>query len=285
MSPRESATDQEKAAADYLLRELKLLGYQAQLQPFTFQRLSSGQTVRLLDGQGLPGRPLRLTGLGAAAGPLAHVGLSKAEDMPESGLAGRVALVRRGELTFQEKVSRVAEAGAVAAIIYNNVSGPFSGRLRDRASIPAVGISREDGERLLALMEDGEVEITVLAEMSTHASRNVIALRPDVSALEDVLVVGAHYDTVPATQGANDNGSGVATLMTLAAELAEVDLPFRLRLLLFGSEEVGLLGSRHYVDSLAREELDSIIAMINLDSTGSGQALENLFTISKNMIS
>jgi aminopeptidase YwaD len=62
--------------------------------------------------------------------------------------------------------------------------------------------------------------------------------------------------------------------MTLAAELAEVDLPFRLRLLLFGSEEVGLLGSRHYVDSLAREELDSIIAMINLDSTGSGQALE-----------
>ena len=87
MSPRTSATDTEKAAAEYLLRELKLLGYQSRIQPFTFQRLSGGQAVRLPGGETIQIRPLRLTGSGAAVGLLAHVGLARVEDMPQDGLA------------------------------------------------------------------------------------------------------------------------------------------------------------------------------------------------------
>ena len=90
-----------------------------------------------------------------------------------------------------------------------------------------------------------------------------------------MLVVGAHYDTTPNTQGANDNGSGVASLMSVARDLADgPPLPFRLRFLLFGAEEVGLFGSSHYVGTLDQDEIDSIVAMINIDVPGSGRSLE-----------
>ena len=61
-----------------------------------------------------------------------------------------------------------------------------------------------------------------------------------------MLVVGAHYDTTPDTQGANDNGSGVAVALTIAEELADDELPFDLRFVMFGAEETGLNGSFAY---------------------------------------
>ena len=62
-------------------------------------------------------------------------------------------------------------------------------------------------------------------------------------------------------------------LLTVAAELAEVDLPFTVRFIAFGSEELGLRGSRHYVASLTGTELESIRAMFNFDALGSGERL------------
>ncbi len=273
MSPRESATEEEEAAAEYLRRELESLGYEVRMEPFTFERLETQKAVRLPAGETLDSIPLRMTGLGTVSAPVEHVGLAKDEDIPEDSLAGRIALIRRGSATFEEKVSRAEDAGAVAAVIYNNVPGLFSGVLQTQADIPVVSISKEDGERLLALIAGGEVEVTVSLDTTTFSSKNIIAERPGDPASGSALVVGAHYDTTPNTQGANDNGSGVAVLMSVARELADAPLPFRLRFILFGAEEVGLFGSRHHVASLTEERIDSLAAMINIDVPGSGATL------------
>jgi len=58
--------------------------------------------------------------------------------------------------------------------------------------------------------------------------------------------------------------SGTAVLLTIAQMLANIDLPFTLRIIPFGSEEMGLLGSRFYVDSLTAQELANTQAMLNL---------------------
>lgn len=275
MSPRESATDEEKAAAEYLTTELEALGYEVETQPFTFERLAPERVLRLPDGETMIGVPMRMSGLGTVSGPLVHVGLAKEEDIPDEGLAGQIALIRRGEMLFEEKVSRVADAGARAAIIYNNAPRLFAGVMENQASIPAISLSRDDGERLLDMMSAGTLEVTISLEEKTYSSRNLIAELPGDSGKERVMVVGAHYDTTPNTQGANDNGSGVAALISIARELAEdPPEPFRIRLLLFGAEEVGLFGSNHYVDTLDQDEIDSIVAMINLDVPGSGHSLE-----------
>ena len=275
MSPRESATAEEEAAAEYLAKELEALGYEVETQPFTFERMAPERSLRLPDGDALLGIPLRMSGRGTVSGGLVYVGLAREEDIPDEGLAGQIALIKRGEILFEEKVSRVADAGAAAAVIFNNAPRLFVGVMENQADIPAISLSRDDGERLLETMDAGALEVTVSLETNTYSSRNLVAELPGDSGKDRVLVVGAHYDTTPNTQGANDNGSGVASLISIARELAEdPPEPFRVRFLLFGAEEVGLFGSHHYVDSLDQDEIDSIVAMINIDVPGSGHSLQ-----------
>ena len=217
--------------------------------------------------------PINLSGRGAAAGALADAGSAFEGDMPADGLDGRVALIERGAITFEEKVNRVADAGAVAAIIFNNERGLFYGSFSNPSDIPAVAISQEDGRALLALMEDSEItaEVSVVGEEAP--SRNVIAERRAPDADAPVVILGAHYDTVPNSEGASDNGSGVSALLTIAARIADKDYPFTVRIILFGAEEIGLFGSRHYVDGMSDAEIDETLAMLNFDALGSGDSL------------
>jgi len=80
-------------------------------------------------------------------GPLVNGGLCDSA----GSWAGQVVLCERGVIAFAEKVQNVEAGGGVAAIIYNNVPGGFAGTLGDYAStIPAIGVSQEDGQALVA---------------------------------------------------------------------------------------------------------------------------------------
>ena len=212
-----------------------------------------------------------LTAMGEATGGLAHVDLALEEDIPSEGLDGKIALVRRGEIRFEEKIRRVSEAGAAGALVYNNEPGLFSGRLETQSRIPVVTTSRETGDDILALIEDGDVEATIAVTNERLRSQNVIADMPGSDGR--VVVVGGHYDTVPGVPGANDNGSGIASIVAAAEEIAGADYPFTVRFIAFGAEELGLYGSGHYVQSLSEEERSSIVAMLNYDALAGSDLL------------
>ncbi len=273
-SPRASSSDQEKAAADFLVEVFEDMGYEAGLQTFGVGVLARDRPLLALhqpEPRGVEGLPLRMAGIGEATGALVDVGLARAEDIPEGGLAGKVAFIRRGTITFEEKVHRVEDAGAVAAVVYNSAPSLFAGTLSTPSGIPAVSVSAAGGELIAEAMAGGEVEATVSLVMVNYDSRNVIAEKPGAVVGGPVLVLGAHYDTVPDTQGANDNGSGLSVLFTIAREVADRSFPFTLRFVAFGSEEVGLFGSRHYVTELTEDDAGSIVAMLNFDVPGSGR--------------
>ena len=83
------------------------------------------------------------------------------------------------------------------------------------------------------------------------------------------VVVGAHFDAVPGSPGANDNGAGVAVLLGLAQELRDRAWHVTVELCFFDQEERGLVGSRAYV---ARDTARARhLAMINLDVVGTGE--------------
>ena len=276
-SPRESASDQELKAADHLRARLDDLGYDTSLQDFSVNLLRAGVELESASGDAPDSPraiPISLSIHGSATGILAYAGRAFAEDIPAEGLEGRIALIERGVITFEEKVNRVAEAGAVGAVVFNNLEGLFFGTLAKQSSIPAVAVSQSDGGSLLALIERGEVEATVWVGNVDSPSRNVIADRRGTTDDGRTVIIGAHYDTVADTEGANDNGSGVATVLTLAEYIADRDYPFDVRIILFGAEEVGLLGSKHYVDNMSAEEKSSVIAMLNFDALGSGSTLQ-----------
>ena len=103
-------------------------------------------------------------------------------------------------------------------------------------------------------------------------SRNVVAIKR--GSPSSIIVLGAHYDTLGPSPGANDNASGTATILTIAREVAELETSSEVRFVAFGSEELELFGSAHYVRSLTFEERSSIVAMLNFDALGTGPVLE-----------
>jgi Zn-dependent M28 family amino/carboxypeptidase len=96
---------------------------------------------------------------------------------------------------------------------------------------------------------------------------------------ERVVMAGAHLDSVRAGAGLNDNGSGVAAVLEIAEALGgrRVEDGTALRFGFWGAEELGLIGSRHYVDGLSRAERDRIVAYINLDMVGSPGAEPSVY--------
>ena len=228
---------------------------------------------------------MSFSGEGRVSGVFVDVGLATAKDVT-ADLSGKIALIERGQITFREKVRRVEDAGARGAVVYNNRPGLFGGTLSSQARIPVVAISRSGGAAIKGLMSGGDLEGALAVVKQRFESRNVIAEPPpstspsggERAGMAPVVLLGAHFDTVPNTEGANDNGSGIATLLTVAREAGAWSYPFKLRLVAFGAEEVGLFGSRHYVESLPESERDRIAAMLNFDALGAGDLVQVLGT-------
>ncbi|MBN2303266.1 MAG: M20/M25/M40 family metallo-hydrolase [Anaerolineae bacterium] len=107
-------------------------------------------------------------------------------------------------------------------------------------------------------------------EKEEVVSRNVIAtLEGD----DEVIVVGAHMDSVTSATGAGDNATGIAVILAVAEVLAEFDLAHTVVFVAFGAEESGdPPGADVYVESLG-DEIENVIAMINIDSVGVGTDL------------
>jgi hypothetical protein len=103
-------------------------------------------------------------------------------------------------------------------------------------------------------------------------STNVVAERPGAERAAEIVVVGAHYDSVPACPGANDNASGVAVLLALARGLPAAPATRTLRLVAFANEEppyfqTDAMGSLAYAKH-CRERGDRIVAMLSLETMG-----------------
>jgi hypothetical protein len=270
---RPAGSDAERQAAEGLAERLRRLGYDVGLQPFPVRRFEDrGSVLRLAEQPDtrLEVRALLNSLAGTFSGRLVDVGLGRHQDLEGHDLQGAIALIKRGELTFAEKARNASAAGAVGALIYNHESGSFQGMLPEAASIPVVALSDVAGQRLVRLLAGGKItaELTVDAQMIEATSNNVVARLPGVT--ESTIVLGAHYDSVAEGPGANDNASGTATVLELARVLPAMDLPFTIQIVLFGAEEIGLVGSRHYVGALGPQERERIAAMLNFDMVGVG---------------
>ena len=96
-------------------------------------------------------------------------------------------------------------------------------------------------------------------------------IRRGVRAVESFGLVRNGSGADPFVLAGSAGKAGAAVVLALAQTLAQESLPFTVRFIGFGSEELGLIGSRRYVASLSEEEIDGIIAMFNFDALGSGR--------------
>lgn len=268
---RAAGTENELRAAQYIRDQLASYGYSAEIQPFPFDVFTdAGSTAEIVSP---PGGAVDVYAMnpsidGSVEAPLVVAGRGRPEEFP-ADTAGKIALIERGDITFGDKVENAAAAGAAAALVYNTSPGPFLGNLGGPSAIPAASMAGADGQELLSLLAAGPVtlRLNVRTQSGPRESRNVVARPPNGQCRA---VVGGHYDSVPAGPGANDNASGTATSIEIARVLAADGQFDDVCFVLFGAEEVGLLGSAAYVESLPAAEKQAMEGMVNLDMIAVG---------------
>ncbi len=107
-----------------------------------------------------------------------------------------------------------------------------------------------------------------------HECYNLIVTKTGVKYPDEYLIVDGHYDTRNGP-GANDNGTGTAIVLECARLLKEVDTDYSIRFIHFSAEEVGLVGSRHYVDQVVVPEDHNIKLVFNIDAVGGVNGMVN----------
>jgi len=287
---RAAGTPGYDTSAEYVARTLRKAGYRVTIQKFELSdhwetataslRLTSPEAREYTEGADFV--PMAYSGSGKVTGeviPVDVAGRSTSSGCEAADFDGfrkdSVALIRRGACTFGQKAGNAEAAGASAVLIFDESpsSGVFSGTLgRPGTGIPVLGTSFTVGDELFGHAGDGRVRarISVRPSSSSRATTNVIAETRTGDA-DDTVMVGAHLDSVPEGPGINDNGSGTATLLEIAEQLDELSIKPRnkVRFAFWGAEELGLDGSRHYVEGLDGSELDDIAVYLNLDMVGS----------------
>jgi len=229
----------------------------------------------------LPGSPGE-----TVEGELVHLGYGLPEDFEDADLGGKIAVARSDVpahadrwMHRREKYFRAHQGGAAAFVFQNHVEGwlPATGSVGGGTDVvgplPAVGVSKEVGERLARYADQGTVRATVAIETSIDSgtSRNVTGtLGPET---DDEVLVCAHVDGHDISQGAMDNASGVAVMCEAAAGLAALEdrLETRVRFVGFGAEELGLVGSQTYAD---RTNTSDVKTVVNCDGAGRARDMQ-----------
>jgi Zn-dependent M28 family amino/carboxypeptidase len=285
------------ASARYVATRMRAAGYSVWLQEFVIQLVvdRSPPTLRPVDAAAWHYRAERDFGTLGYSGsdrieaPVAAVDLLVPSPRPNASTSaceasdfagfprGAVALVQRGTCTFRQKVANAVAVGASAVVVFNEGNderrGHISGTLGPpQVGVPALGASFAVGDALRNGRREGPTGVTVTVRTDMIAerrrTRNVIADsragRPG-----NIVVVGAHLDSVQRGPGINDNGSGSAAILEVAEQMAEARPRNRLRFIWWGAEELGLLGSRHYVRNLSAGARRQHALYLNVDMVGS----------------
>ena len=266
------------ASVEYVSQVLRAKGFDVATPQFSVRVFETEKPALTVAGTSIAAETLRFSAGTPPEGVSGPLVAAPADETPGcvpadyDGLPvkGAVVLVDRGSCPFSEKQSIAATLGAVGLIVADNVdekSMPATLGEDTDVKIPVVGVSKADGARLRAA--PGAVTLTVDASTTAITARNVIA-QTKTGSTSDVVMVGAHLDSVPEGPGINDNGSGVAAVLATAAALgSSPEVEHAVRFAFWGAEEIGTVGSKKYVQSLSVDQLTDIALYLNFDMLAS----------------
>lgn len=283
---RAAGTSGYEDSVDYVVEVLEAAGWTVTIDEFDFTYVGPSTLTQLTPAPVREYETGPFTGSGAgdvtaAVTPvdlqlgLGNMSTSGCEAGDFAGFpAGNIALIQRGTCPFGQKALNAEAAGAGGVVIFNQgndatdarnnlIVGTLGGS--DIVGIPVVGASYEQG---VALNAPGSTAKVFVPAPEERPQKNVIAEKKGVND-DNVVMAGAHLDSVQAGPGINDNGSGSAALLDLAENISKLKPQNTIRLAWWGAEEAGLIGSEEYVAELSQEEKDRIALYLNFDMVAS----------------
>ncbi len=266
--PRVAGSPALENAANYLIGEYKKAGFEAKIQTFTYPRLSDLGSSISVAGAKFAASALVNPSVADIEAPLVAVpNIGARSDYAKLDVRSKIVIVKRGSITFLEKARAAQNAGAVGAVIYNSVPGTFTPPILGEFPIPVVVISGADGAKLLEQIGKQQLKARVQTGVKriNVPGKNVVART--VNADKPALILGAHFDSVPGSPGANDNAGGAAAILEIARRLPK-NVADKVWFVSFDAEEDGLHGSVAFVKQSSNELLDNLKGMLNFDMVG-----------------
>jgi Peptidase family M28/PA domain len=197
-------------------------------------------------------------------------------DYSGMSVKGVIVVVDDAGCSVVDKQKTAEAQGAVGLLVVSapGTSGSPAGLFTPgyyRGLTMPVGVIDNDADVALR-RTNAAVRLVLDNKAAMLKSRNVLA-QTKSGDTDNVVLVGAHLDSVPGSPGINDNGTGVAALLETAAALgSQPQVTNAVRFGFWGSEEAALGGSTKYVDGLDGDQLDDIALYLNFDMLGSPNA-------------
>ena len=287
---RATGTENGRIAEEYAANLLRSYGYDVSFQEFTF----SGWNRRSLDLK-INNQPIKAVALAhspanvSLSGEMIDLGNGLEEDYKKIGdkVKGKIVFAALGlldgtpkeieNLHRSEKTALAEKYGAKGIILFNRPAGGIL--LTGTASvtgeiikIPAINISLEDGLKIKENLSKGKeiAKIEMKNDVGQMKGRNIIAKKIGSKFPNEKIVLGGHLDSWDLATGAIDNGVGSFSVMDIARTYKKLNLQNdrTIEFVLFMGEEVGLIGSKYYVNQALKDgSINQIKAMSNMDMT------------------
>lgn len=289
IGPRHGSSKNEAKAARYIHKFFKDLGLQSGYNEYPIYSFENADAELVApDGRRIPCKPFPMTASTSAKGVTGKTVFLEDANAAflDDRVTGRIVVTFNNfDRATYDRFAALKPAGLVSiqsAHSQLHVAAPWRHTPELAVeTIPSVCMTYSDG---LDLIKDLPETLTLKSKTTAEGWRvgkNVIADLPGSGPGDDVIIICAHYDSVWTGPGAFDNGGGTAAMMELACVYKEKGSKYNLRFCAFGGEEMGLWGSKSYVQQLRDHkikdpkgslekqiELSKVRFIINLDMMG-----------------
>jgi Zn-dependent M28 family amino/carboxypeptidase len=280
---RSEGTPGYDASVDYVAQTLRDKGFDVQTPEFErLERIQGGRPTLTVAGRGYRVDQASMlvttapSGLSAPSLRPQKAPGCIAADYGSVSVKGAIAVVDDTGCSVVDKQNVAVAKGAVALLVVSaprtggSPAGLFTPGYYRQLTVP-VGVIGNDANAALR-RTNSPVRLVLDGKPVMVKSRNVVA-QTKTGDTTNVVVVGAHLDSVRSAAGINDNGSGIAAALETAAALGPAPrITNAVRFAFWGSEETALEGSTSYVRGLDRGQLDDIALYLNFDMLGSPNA-------------
>ena len=304
---RATGTENGRKAEEYAANLLRSYGYDVSFQEFSFNGWNRKSLNLKINNQ-----PIKAVALAHSpanvklSGELIDLGNGLEDDYKQLGdkVKGKVVFAALGllegtskeieNLHRSEKTALAEKYGAKGIILFNRPAGGIlltgtASVTGDIIKIPAINISLEDGLKIKEQLTKGKevAKIEMKNDVGQMKGRNIIARKIGSKFPKEKIVLGGHLDSWDLATGAIDNGVGSFSVIDIARTYKKLNLQNdrTLEFVLFMGEEVGLLGSKHYVEQAIKDgSINQIKAMSNMDMTTNPKAYYSTMDANLNVL-
>ncbi len=270
---RTSGSPEELKCANTIKKQIEKFGGKAELESFDVDYTTIKEASLIVNG-----KEYNVTGI-KMSGSTPKEGITKeflyVENCTPTNLAlakDKIVLVNMIGYDAYKSLTKAGVSGIITmdGSIYDDINNTDLGfkALRERHTkngvIPGVNVRISDAQEII-ISNPKEVTIKVIQEQVKVKSHNVVSTIK--GELDETIVFTAHFDSVPFSTGAYDNGTGSVTILDLYNKFIKTTPKRTLKFVWCGSEEVGLLGSKAFVNT-HKDELENYRLCINIDMTG-----------------